>query len=274
MALVTTNEGFFKLVPKWYINTYSKVHPLLLNVKREGGVNVKPDVHINVETLKTDNSGNLFKHFHNQGNAGLTFTIDILIRHKEKWNEKLWNPKKKKYDINNPFVTTLLHAWYKNMFSMYVVTDAIDIPNGEYVITNNPTRKQTFDDYTEWALEFTSYNPLTIHKWVNNNARVQKAIKQANAKTTKSASSLKARLSHCHPELMVYTRTKKVLGCNTMMQTVLYNHGFLTKAQIDGWFGPVTMNALKKFQRKFQKTYKLRVTGKMDKATLNCMCKV
>ena len=34
------------------------------------------------------------------------------------------------------------------------------------------------------------------------------------------------------------------------------------------------MNAVKKFQTKYKKKYNLKATGKMDKNTLNAMCKV
>ena len=61
------------------------------------------------------------------------------------------------------------------------------------------------------------------------------------------------------------------------MQAILYKKGCLeTKSQIDGWYGKVTCKAVRKFQTKYKKKYKLKVTSgtKIDKATFNAMCKV
>ena len=53
------------------------------------------------------------------------------------------------------------------------------------------------------------------------------------------------------------------------MQEILYKEGFLTKKQIDGWFGPKTKNALKKYQKK----HKLKQTGTVNTATFKKLCK-
>jgi peptidoglycan hydrolase-like protein with peptidoglycan-binding domain len=58
------------------------------------------------------------------------------------------------------------------------------------------------------------------------------------------------------------------------MQKVLYKKGFLTKKQIDGWHGPKTKEAIKKFQKKYKKKYNLKVTGTVDKRTLVVLCEV
>lgn len=58
------------------------------------------------------------------------------------------------------------------------------------------------------------------------------------------------------------------------MQKVLKQKGYLTKKQVDGYFGKVTKTALKKFQKKYKKKYKLKVNGKVDKATLKALINV
>ena len=52
------------------------------------------------------------------------------------------------------------------------------------------------------------------------------------------------------------------------MQQLLYNYGCLSKkSYIDGWYGKVTVEAVKKFQKKYKTKYKLKVNGKVDKST-------
>ena len=41
---------------------------------------------------------------------------------------------------------------------------------------------------------------------------------------------------------------------------------------VDGWFGKVTVSAVKKYQKKFAKSHGLKVNGKIDKATFHTMC--
>ena len=43
--------------------------------------------------------------------------------------------------------------------------------------------------------------------------------------------------------------------------------------QIDGWYGKYTKAAVKAFQKKYKKTYNLKVNGVMDTKTLNAIIK-
>lgn len=270
---------FFSLVSRELYDRYNHVFPLSLKVVQNSGIDTTPDFHINVTNLNKKNDGKLFKDFYNGGYGGIGFKIDVIIGKDERWNGYLYNNAKMDWDVKNPLVTEILHSWIKNIVPLYVVTDAIDIPNGNYIITENSSRKQDYHDYTVWNLEFTEYNALNLASYKNNNSTVQKAIKrtvnaQKKKKTTKSASANNSKLGKCNLNTLKYSKTKKVVTCVKYMQNVLYKKGFLTKAQVDGWFGNVTVNALKKFQKKYQKAYKLSVNGKIDKNTLNALCKV
>ena len=44
--------------------------------------------------------------------------------------------------------------------------------------------------------------------------------------------------------------------------------------KIDGWYGSMTVSAVKKFQKKYAKKYKLKKTGKVDKATFKALYSV
>ena len=54
----------------------------------------------------------------------------------------------------------MLNFWYTNMTPLYLVSDAVDIQNGKYIITNNPSRKQDYREYTVWTLELATYDEL------------------------------------------------------------------------------------------------------------------
>ena len=276
MGTVIGEKSFFRVLPRSILDTYSKTIPMQLKVVQEDGIEVTPLLTTSVTDLNTAKNETQYKHIYNHGYAGIKFTIDVIIHKSDRWDIVKYNNYTKKYDVNRPSVMSMLSEWSRHLTPLYVVCEAMVIPNDNYVIIGNPTRKQEFRDYSVWTLEFMTYRSLNIYKWANNNSKVLEAIKKANSKnaTTKSASTNSAKLSKCNLNVMVYSKNSKVVECNRLMQEVLYKKGFLTASQVDGWFGSVTMNALKKFQTKYAKTYNLKATGKMDKATLNALCKV
>lgn len=232
--------------------------PISLKVVQSNGVDVTPDLNITVNNL---NSGN--KHFLNNGYGGISFKIDVIINKNDKFG--------------NSSVTDKLHQWITTMTPLYVVTEAIDVKNGRYIISKNSNRKQTFKENTVWTLEFIEFKGINITKFKNNNKYVNKAkknYKKAKAKAKKASENAtnKKKLKKCKTSNLKYGAKKS--NCVKYMQKVLYNKGFLKKKQIDGHFGSKTKNALKKFQKKYKKKYKLNANGKVDKATLKALVSV
>lgn len=278
---------YIKIHSRDWINKHQgSTTPLKLRVIQTDNVKVTPDDNVKVSNLKRSNNNVLYKHFLNTGDGGITFKITVMINKDDVWNETLVDDAGKTI-IDNPKVTTILKRFYTEMTVLNVVTDFIDVPNGNYIITKNPSRSQSNVNYTNWELEFTTYRAINTVKYNNNNSAVTNAIAQAKkanqkktttttaTKTTKSSSSKNAKLSKCNVSNLKYTgNTQKVVTCVKYMQEVLYKKGYLTKRQIDGWYGPKTLNAVKKFQKKYKKKYNLKVTGKMDNATLKAMCQV
>ena len=264
----------------------SEYFPLKLRVVRDEKIKVTPDDNVHITDLKRGKDNILYKQFLNSGDGGITFKISVIIHREDRWNLSLFSNTGQYWEIDRPLVTDVLKRFYNEMMVLSIVTDFIDVPNGNYIITKNPSRTQTLDDYTVWELEFTTYRAINTVKYANNNSAVTNAIakaKKANAtkttttakKTTKSSSSNNTKLAKCKLTQLKYTGKKVTnVACVKLMQTVLYKKGYLTKRQIDGWYGPKTMNAVKKFQTKYKKKYNLKATGKMDKNTLNAMCKV
>ena len=269
----------------WISYYKAGAYPLKLRVIKDDGVQVTPDEQVKITPLKKGKKNLLYKHFLNVGDGGITFKVNVLIHKNDYWPIRLFNYGK--VVLDEPKVTTILKKFYNEMTVISIVTDFIDIPNGNYLITKNPSRVQSTENYTVWELEFTTYRAINTVKYVNNNT----AIKNAIAKTKKKEKTLKerlhdavkaaqavaannAKLDKCKLSQLTYSKKKKNVACVKYMQKILYRKGFLTKKQVDGWYGPKTKEAVKKFQKKYKKKYNLKVTGKVDKNTKNALVRV
>ena len=254
-------------------------------------MSVTPDLNITVSDLNKNKKGSLLKHFYNRGYGGITLKVEVIIFRDDTVSVS---------DGEGTFkVLDVLKYCIENMIPLMVTTPAIDVPNGLYIVTGNSSRVQTYENSTVWELEFKTYNPVTVYQYVNNNTRVQNAIAKSKAKkaanstpkwvnkatkgksakkttakkTTKTASTTSSKLAKCSLKNLKYSKTKKTSDCVKLMQTILKKKGFYTGAT-DGWFGSMTTSAVKKFQTKYKKTYKLKTNGQVDKATLQALCKV
>lgn len=216
---------------------------LMLRVVRDSGINVTPGFEVSVTDLNVSEEIK-YKQFINNNDTGISFKIDIIIL---------------KTDIyNNMLVTDYLLDLINNMQQVYLQTDAIDIPNGVYIITRNSSRKQERDNSTIWNLEFTTYTPLNLVKFNNDNSAVQKAIKKN--KSTKQAATIYQKLKKCDYKLLKYSKNKKIVNCVKILQQVLYKKGHLKKKYITGWFGKHTTESVKNFQKKYNKKYSVAQT--------------
>ena len=249
-------------------------HALPLRVIRSSGITTEKDFDIKVTDLNTDAKNMKYKQFTNSGNGGTTFKIDVLIKKGETWGYgvrtnadyivegKVYNGYMRK--------NLWLDYWFTHMRPLYVVSDAIDVPNGVYLITKNSKREQTLDKFTVWTLEFSSYSPLELNEWTATSS-VIKATTPATSTTTNSSSKAK-QLKDCTASNIVYSTTEKKTECNKLMQEKLYKLGFLRADQVDGWYGPVTMEAVKKFQKWYNsKGHNLLVDGDCGAVTLKAL---
>lgn len=214
---------------------------------------VVPDVNISITDLNRGTNNTKYKHFFNTGDGGITFKCTVLLN--------------KDTEYKGTKFITILNSWIVNSTPVDITTDAIDIPSkGSYIITKNSSRTQTSDNYTEWDLEFTTYTPLTIWKFKNDNTEVLKALnKSKKDNKNKAKKSLLQKLSKCSLSILVYSKKKKKVECVKYLQKALQLQGFYLKGKVDGWFGNDTVKAVKQFQKK----YKLKQTGKVDKKTFN-----
>lgn len=268
--------GYFNIMPR---NNYiqSNNEPIPLKVITDDGINLTPGFKINVTEL---NNG--YKNFVSNSDKGNTFKVKIILKKSDVFNCK----------INGTSFNTVrdvLDYIIKNSMPVMIQTEALDVPTRDmYIITSNPSRVQTKKNDTIWELEFHTYSALNLFKYQNNNSAVLNAIKKAKAKqkkSTKSASVKYAKLASCNYKVLVYSKKKKVVNCVKYLQEVLKRNKVYT-GKIDGWYGPETLKAVKKYQQNYNKKYKVTnivqsnsggifnvsagklVTGKKNKTTV------
>ena len=250
---------------------------LVLPIIQSNGVEITPNF-----SIKTTDLQNGYKNFKSNNDDTITFKVDVIIKYNATWgyghagkDYAPWKFDGKAFYSQRWYVIKWLDYWMRNMRPLYVVSDAIDVPNGTYLLTKNSKRKQTYRNFTIWTLEFTTFKELNIYRYYNDNSLVQAAIDALKPKTTtttsKSSSTQAKTLANCTPYTEIkYSSTKLVTECNKLMQQKLAQLGYLSWDNVDGWYGPVTANAVKAFQRAWNsRGGSLAVDGDCGPVTLN-----
>lgn len=247
---------------------------LPLKILSDKGVDTTPNFKV-----KTTDLSYGYKNFKGNDDDTITFKVDVIIKSDDKWGYMF---KRNPLDYegfgyhNRMRISRWLDMWMKNMTPLYVVSDAVDVPDGTYLITKNSSRKQTYRDYTIWTLEFTTFKNLELYRYENDNAIVQSAIEALTPKTSSSSSSSSnstsgKSLKDCKASDIKYSTSKVVTECNKLVQKKLYELGYLCcpDTNIDGWYGTVTLNAVKQFQKdQNNKGHNLKVDGIVGEVTL------
>lgn len=296
--------SFLSLVPRDNMYLTWNVNPITLHVLADDGVDFTPDVNIVVNDL---NKGK--KHFLNASGDGDSFKVNVWVNDSDTMTyNKYFNPS---YQPDGSYIDHFTYEsdlkardmldWViRNMKVVLITTDAFDVEDGEYIITGNPSRKQEHRKGSIWELEFTKYTGVSTIGYKAQTSGSDAAIKAYNkvkAKKAKEAAKKKAqaaakqtnyyKLSKCNVSVLVYSKTKKNVACVKYLQNILKYHGEFT-AKVDGWFDTATANAVKAFQKKYNKAKKksktttkkvngktvstlLPETGKVDAATRNAI---
>ena len=251
-----------------YYERGSPMAGLPLRIVQSTGVTVEKDFNVKVTDLNSDADNHRFKQFTNSGDGGVTFKVDVAIGEADEYGYLV----SEEVGVFGMPVTSWLERWFVNMIPVYVVSGAIDVPNGVYLITKNQSRKQTLDKFTVWSLEFSSYSALELHEWTASQSVIKATTPASSSSTTNNSSSKAKQLKDCTASNIVYSTTEKKTECNKLMQEKLYKLGFLRADQVDGWYGPVTMEAVKKFQKWYNsKGHNLLVDGDCGAVTLKAL---
>ena len=278
------SEHFMEVVPVGLWESFYKARynrdqlnqigsALPLKIVKNTGVNVEKDFDIKATDMNPDNHNIKPKHFHNTGDGGVTFKIDIVIQPGQTWGYGKQGQDDFVYmGVKYPArarIPVWLNYWFVNMTPLYVVTDAIDVPNGKYIISKNPSRKQTRDTLSIWQLELTTYNPLDLKVF-----EASPYLTKYTGKTVKETAK-NSNLATCEIKNFVYSRKKgSTTQCTRWLQEKLYQIGFLPKLYTTGWYNDEVGEAVARFQIKYQNYFNLKVTGRMDQATLDALCSI
>lgn len=231
---------FFNVMP----NGDASKGYLPLRIVQNNGFDVNPDCKMTVTDLNTDSKNTRYRNFMGFGDGGIIFKVQVLIKETDRFGTG-----------SNNQVYKVLDKWIRNNVCLNVNTNAMDVTDGVYIVTNNSQRLQTFPGQSLWELEFCTYTPLNLVRFKNDNSAVLEALKQAKKGQKKSKATTASKLSKCKLSSLKYSKKKKTVTCVKYMQTLLYKQKFLTKKQVDGWYGPTTLKAVKKFQKKWNKTH-------------------
>lgn len=268
--------SFLNIIPKTETYLDWNVEAVELRVVKSKGLEFTPDINIKVNDLSHGQ-----KQYLNFSGDGDKFNIDVLLHEDDVIRG---HPADNPNEVVYVQLIEALDYWIRNMFVILVTCDdAVDIPNGEYIITKNSKRKQNYrDGYTLWDLEFTRYTGVLMGMFVNVTTNVDKAIenykkskttttttttKTTTTKTTTNATATK--LKKCNTDILKYSKTKKVYDCVKYLQEILKKLGYYS-GTIDGWYGQLTVDAVKKFQKNYKKK-NLLVDGWCGPVTLECI---
>ena len=145
---------------------YFEVNKMALRVIMDDGFDTDMGTTIKETQLLQDNRTlNAPTFFFNKGNHGIEFEISIVM--------------KEKYYSNNMPVADSLNQWSKWMIPVSVVTDAMDVPNGKYLMSIKG-KKQTDKFKSIWKLRFKEYyeNSFTFEETYTKKTSTLSSIDQ------------------------------------------------------------------------------------------------
>jgi len=266
---------FMNVIAKNSMNT--GLEPIPLHILQSSGIDTTPDISITTTNLERNPETNeRIRNFHNNGYGGNDFKISVAFRENETVTNTL---EEVTSGVNYSVISVLelLDLWITNMEILYVVTDAIGIENGEYIITGNSNRKQNYDGTVVWDLEFKEYNANNVQQYYFDiNPTIAQALQVAEQK--KKASKAKQqtkwqnKLKKC--KNLKGFKLKESNDCNYYLNWLFMDKNYYngtTKAKHfpnkteQKIFKKATAKVIKKIQKKKMKMKK--PNGKMDKKT-------
>lgn len=222
-----------------------------LRVETDKNVSVTNGLNINTTKLRPNDLLNSATHFHNAGYTGVEFKITIFLKETD-------------LTPDGESVINVLSNLINTMTAVSIVTEAIDVPNGKYIVTSQ-SMDQDYKKSTHWTLKF-----VQVYSTKTYTSTAYKKSKTTSIKSSKTTSSLNSKLKKCSLPL----NTKSKGACVKYLEKKLYQKGFLKKKFINNTYDKNTATAVKKLQKKYKKKYNLKVTGVVDKKTRNCLLKI
>ncbi|WP_066970479.1 peptidoglycan-binding domain-containing protein [Methanobrevibacter filiformis] len=239
--------SYYKICPKT-----KAVQSIDLNVK----VGSSYDPQLNNETIDFDGVIGSQTVYQGAGGGELKITPVFELNKKDhvKNIKKLEKWYMKGTELTLTYATGKIHSGLM-MGGNYIITDVNVKENNKQIYEVDLTLQKQIT-YPVLSKHFTNWKPK----------KKKKPLKGAN-KTPKSSNYNK--LKKCIPLYKDHAGKNKSTSCDLIFQKILRSYGFYIKyknknLKLDGYYGIYTQDACIKFQKK----YKIPVTGKCDKNTL------
>ena len=153
-----------------------------------------------------------------------------------------------------------------NKISKVVTSPSKSNINGNYIITGFDYTEDTKGNFIiDWELtEVIKFNKTakTFRVWGKSLKNTNKSKKKV---TKKAKNSLNTNVKYLLKTCPTMSKGHKGKKCVKSLQKFLQSKGYYTKYKVDGLYEIYTEQAVKSLQKKF----KLKATGKWDKATRN-----
>lgn len=232
---------------------FFEIDGIPVHVIQESSVKVDSEINIKSTPLHSNPQEKSFLHFYNAGYSGKSFQIEILVR-KDEYH-------------NNKNVKQELESWLEHGSVHTIVTDAVDITNGEYIITSCSS-SQDYLDESKWSLSFSQYWTQENYGGVEDN--------NSTGKDTSTETSNAYILAKCPVPL---TPTSNSTECVSALQTLLKQAGYYLfhegkYLEVDGVYSDKVVLAVSLLQKDYQKEFNLTVNGLFDNQTRNCLLQI
>lgn len=253
------------------------LEPIPLHIIQSSGIDTTPDISITTTNLERNPETNQrLRNFHNNGYGGNDFKISVAFRENETVTNTL-DEVTSGVNYSVISVLELLDLWITNMEVLYVVTDAIGIENGEYIVTGNSNRKQNYDGAVVWDLEFKEYNANNVQQYYFDiNPSIAQALQVAEQKKkagkAKQQTKWQSKLKKC--KNLKGFKLKESNDCNYYLNRLFMDKKYYSTKTLLKYlkttkdqkvYSKATARVVKKIQKKKMKMSK--PTGKMDKKT-------
>lgn len=190
---------------------YFEVNKISLRVLTSEGFDTKTGISKQETELLFDTyTMNAPTFFYNQGNYGIEFEVEVLIKQNDFYKGQQ--------------VTEQLDTWDKYNTPLTIVTDAFDIPNGKYLLTVK-NKRQKRKKYTIWKLRFKQY-------YENNESFETSGFKVSSLSSMDQKLLQYSKIDETSPEEAIYLLQLKLkqYGCFKNVYTVWegnYTHPLL-----------------------------------------------
>lgn len=231
--------------------TFFEIDTIPFDVVQDKGIQVDSLINIKSTPLHSDLQKKAYVHFYNNGYSGKEFSIDLIV------------------DISDTAgdckVKDHLDSWLEEGSSHIIVTEAIDVPNGEYLITSAKSVQQ-FHNTAIWSLDFSQYYLQEVVANAPDNS----------SKDTSNSTTSSIVLSKCNLPLTPASTSSE---CIIALQQKLKNKGYYlfkdgNTLPVDGVYNENVVLAVTLLQKDYQYEYGLNVTGLFDKKTRDCLLNI